>query len=71
MTVRVKIKTTNSKFEQNIVQHDLGRQAAKILALSSGNVAMYEFSTGEEVLPEKGLSEKELLQLKDLNIRHK
>ena len=34
------------------------RQTAKISALSSGNVGKYEFSTGEDVLPEKELLEK-------------
>ena len=28
---------------------------AKISALSSGNICKYEFLTGEDVLPEKGL----------------
>ena len=33
------------------------KQTAKISPLSSGNVGKYEFLTGEEVLPEKGLLE--------------
>ena len=37
-----KIKTVNNKFKQNKAQYDLGRQNAKIFALSSGNVSKYE-----------------------------
>ena len=46
------------KIEKNKAQYNLDRQAAKILALSSGNVGKCEFLTGEEVLPEIGLLEK-------------
>ena len=58
MTDSEKIKTINKKIEQNKAQYDLDRQTAKISALSSGNVSKYEFSTGEDVLPEKELLEK-------------
>ena len=69
MTVSEKIKTKDNKIEQNKAQYNLGRQTAKILALPSGDISKYEFSTGKVVLLEKGLLKK-LLQSKDLNIRH-
>ena len=53
-----KIKAINNKIEQNKAQCDLDRQTAKISALSSGNVSKYEFLTGKDVLPEKGLLEQ-------------
>ena len=39
-------------------QFDLDTQTAKICALSSENVGKYKFSTGEDVLSDKGLLEK-------------
>ena len=33
--------------------YDLGRQTAKISALTSRNVKKYEFLTGKDFLPEK------------------
>ena len=38
MIVSEKIETLNNKIEQNKAQYNLDRQAAKIHALSSGNV---------------------------------
>ena len=32
-------------------QYDINREAAKISALSSGKIDMYEYLTGEEILP--------------------
>ena len=58
MTVSEKIKTVDNKIEKNKAQYDLGRQTAKISALSSGNVSKYEFLTGKDVLPHKELSKK-------------
>ena len=46
------------KIEQNKAQFDLDKQTAKISALSLEKVGKYEFLTGKEVLPEKGLLEK-------------
>ena len=43
MTVNDKIKTSDNKIEQSKAQYDLDRQAAKISALSSGNVSKYKF----------------------------
>ena len=33
------------------LQYDVHREAAKILALSSGKIYKYEYLTGEEILP--------------------
>ena len=52
------IKVINSKIKQNQVQYDLDRQTAKISALSSWQVSIYEFLIDENVLPEKDLLEK-------------
>ena len=57
-TVSEKIKTIDTKIEQNKAQHNFHRQTATILALSSGNVSKYELLTGKDVLPEKDLLEK-------------
>ena len=41
MTVGKKIKKIGNKIKKNKSQYNLDRQTAKILALSSGNVAKY------------------------------
>ena len=53
MTVSERTRTINNKIEQNKAQHDLGRQTAKISALSSGNVSKYDIFTGKVVLPKQ------------------
>ena len=58
MRISEKIKTINNKIEQNKTLYDLEKQAAKISALSSGNVSKYEFLTGKDVLPRKDLLER-------------
>ena len=58
MTVSEKIKRIDNKIEQNKAQYNLDRETAEILALSSGNVGIYEFLTSKDVLPEKELLEK-------------
>ena len=58
MSISEKIKAINNKIEQNKTQYDLDRQISKISPLSSGNVSKYEFLTGKDVFPEKGLLEK-------------
>ena len=58
MSVSEKIKAINNKIKQNKTQYSLDWQAAKISALSSGNVSKYEFLTGKDVLPKKFLLEK-------------
>ena len=49
---------TNSideKIQQNKDQYNLDRETADISDLSSGNIGKYEYLTGEDVLPGKGL----------------
>ena len=53
-----KIKIVDNKIQQSKDPYDLDRQTTNISALLSGNVGEYEFLTGEDVLPEKGLLEK-------------
>ena len=47
MTVTDQIKILDRKIKQNEAQYDLDRKAAKISALSSGNLDKYEYLTGE------------------------
>ena len=49
MTVTDLIKILNKKIQQNEVQYDLDRKAAKISALSSNNLDKYEYLTGKDV----------------------
>ena len=44
MTIEYQIKDEK-------LQYDINREAAKISALSSGNIDKYEYLTGEEKLP--------------------
>ena len=58
MSISKKIKAISNKIEQNKGKYNLGRQTAKISALSSGIVNKYELWTDKDVLPEKDLLEK-------------
>ena len=49
MTVTDQIKILDRKIMQNEAQYDLDRKAAKISALSSNNLAKYEYLTGEDL----------------------
>ena len=49
MTITDQMKILNRKIKQNESQYDLGRKAAKILALSSNNLDKYEYLTGEDL----------------------
>ena len=57
MTASENMKTIDNTIEQNKAQYNLDKQTVKISALSSRYVGKYEFLTGENVLPEKGLLE--------------
>ena len=48
MTVTDQIKILDRKIMQNEAQYDLDRKAAKISALSSNNLAKYEYLIGED-----------------------
>ena len=43
--------TTDDQIEDEKLQHDIIRKAAKISTLSSGEFEEYEYLTGEEILP--------------------
>ena len=47
--VTVQIKVLDGKLNQNEAQYDLDKKAAKISALSSGNLDSYEYLTGEDL----------------------
>ena len=42
--------TIDDKIKDEKLQHDISREAAKILALWSGKIDKYEFPTSEEIL---------------------
>ena len=43
--------TINDQIRDKKLQYDINREAAKISALSSGNIHKYEYLTGEDILP--------------------
>ena len=45
--------TINDQNRDEKLQYDINREAAKILALSSGEIRKYEYLTGEDILPSK------------------
>ena len=49
MTVTNQIKILDRKIKQNEAQYELDRKAAKISALSSGNLDKYEYLNGEDL----------------------
>ena len=49
MTVVDQIKILDRKSKENKEQYYLDRKAAKISALSSGNLDKYEYLTGEDL----------------------
>ena len=50
MSIADQIKVLDDKIKSNQVQSDLGREAAKISALSSKNLlGKYEYLTGEDL----------------------
>ena len=49
MTITKQIKILDDKIRSNQAQYDLGRQNAKISALSSGELDKYEYLTGEDL----------------------
>ena len=53
-----RLKTIYNKINEYKSQNDLDNQTVKISALSSENISKYQFLTGKDVLPEKGLLEK-------------
>ena len=49
MTLTEQFKILDNKIRENKAQYDLDRQAAKISALSRGELEKYEYSTGENL----------------------
>ena len=49
MTITKQVKILDDKIRANKAQYDLDRQAAKISALSSGELEKYEYLTGENL----------------------
>ena len=43
--------TIDDKIRDEKLQYNINREAAKILASSSGEIDQYEYLTGEEILP--------------------
>ena len=43
--------TIEDQIKSEKVQYDINREAAEILALSSGKIEKHEYLTGEEILP--------------------
>ena len=43
--------TIEDQIKDEKLQYGINREAAKILALSSGKIDKYEYLTGEEILP--------------------
>ena len=43
--------TINDQIRDEKLQYHINREAAKISALSSGNIHKYEYPTGENTLP--------------------
>ena len=43
--------TINDQIRDEKLQYDINREAAKISALSSGEIRKYEYLTGEDILP--------------------
>ena len=51
LTYIIKIMSINDQIRDEKLQYDINREAAKILALSSGEIYKYEYLTGEDILP--------------------
>ena len=49
MTVIDQLKILDNKIKTNKAQYDLDREAAKIFALSSGELEKYEYLIGEDL----------------------
>ena len=44
----------DDKIRDEKLQYDIKKEAAKMLALSSGKIDKFEYLTGEEILPSNG-----------------
>ena len=67
MTVAGQVKMLDKKIKQNKAQYDLDRKAAKISALSFGNLDKYEYLTGEDLNYKPSTVEQAKLDYSPLN----
>ena len=51
--------TVEDQIKDEKLQYDINREAAKISALSSGKLDIYEYLTGEEILP---LNQRQIIE---------
>ena len=58
MTLTEQVKILNSKIKANQAQYDLDREPAKISALSSGELEIYEYLTAEDLGYKSDVSQK-------------
>ena len=58
MTITDEIKALDDKIKANQAQYNLDREAAKIFALSSGELDKYEYLTGEDLRYKPGVFKK-------------
>ena len=58
MTLTNEVEILDDKITANQAQYDLDREAAKISALSSGELGKYEYLTGEDLGYKPGVAEK-------------
>ena len=67
MTLTDEIKALDDKIKANQAQYNLDREAAKISALSSGELDKYEYLTCEDLRYEPGVVQKAKLEYSSLD----
>ena len=68
MKLNDEAKILNDKIKANKSQYDLDREAAKISALSSGELEIYEYLTGEDLGYKPDVIQKEKFDYSPLGI---
>ena len=66
MTFTVQVKILSDKIKANKAQYDLDREAAKISALSSGELEKYEYLTGENLGHKPDIIQKQIFEYSTL-----
>ena len=51
LTYMIKMMTINDQMRDEKLHYDINKEAAKVLALSSGEIHKYGYLTGEDILP--------------------
>ena len=54
--------TIDDQIENEILQYDINQEAAKVSALSSGEINKYEYLTGEEMLLSNNQNKKKIIE---------